>query len=917
MTMVQQRRIFYFLLAAILFFSLQGFSQDAGTVKGIVADAEGNPLIGANVYLEGTPLGSSTDTDGAFLIMNVPPGDYTIAANYVSYKDQSTPVSVSAGESVTVNFTMESDVLDLSAVVVTGTVNPKTKIESSVAISTFNEAEIRQRAPQNTAELLEAIPGFYVESSGGEGGNNLFARGIPADGSFRYVSLQEDGLPVFEDGELMFGNADLFLRVDETVNRMEAVRGGTGSIFASNAPGGIINFISKTGGSNFGGLVKLGTSDYGTFRMDMNVGGPLGDDWRFNVGGFYRYDEGIRAPGFTANQGGQIKGNITRLMDKGYVRANFKFLNENNIFYLPIPLTNADSPESITGFDANYGTMTSLNMNYLSVPTPKGSDFEKQLENGMSPRIFAVGAEFSYEFEGGWGVKNLFRYTNDQQEFNAIFSLSDPSSATGYAESQLAQADTSLGAAGYEYRDARTGEVITDPSNMNGNGLVATVGWWNVALPKTNFANDLQLSKSFGPHILTAGFYHTDWKVSSLWYWQDVLADVRGGEETGKEARALDLVLLDEAGNDVVSVTQSGLSRIGSNYENYSLDARTNAFYLNDEWTIMDALSLDGGIRFESGTVTGHVENKGEFDLGDPTTLADDRVSYGNGSFRTYRFEYDEWAFSVGGNYKFTPGMAAFGRVSQGFRTPDDQHFVFFEEGSFKVEDVFQYEAGLKFSNPNMGLFASFFGINFKNIPFSDEVVDQNGDIIRAFRFADSRTLGVEAEYTVKFGGFQAGINGTYQDPKYQNYDFISPNETETINGEEVSGVAVDLEGVPGFRYSFSDLRVRRIPKFFFSIPASYTYRILTLYGSFRYFGERFVDDANNNKLPAWGAFNAGVSLRLGNFILAVNGHNLTNTVGLTEGNPRAGQVIGEVKDIYMARPIFGRAFNGSLSYSF
>ncbi len=292
------------------------WAQGTGTVRGTVQDTQGNPLIGANVYLQGTIYGSSTDEDGTFFIKDVPAGDYTIVAEYISYKTQKKKISVSAGETVTVNFSMPTDVLNFSEVVVTGMVNPKQKIESSVAITTVNPQEIETRAPRNTADLLKAIPGFYVESSGGEGGNNLFARGIPADGSFRYVSLQEDGLPVFEDGELMFGNADLFMRVDETVDRLEAVRGGTASIFASNAPGGIVNFVSKTGGSTLKGLAKFTIGDYGLYRSDVNIGGPLSEHWRFNIGGFYRVDDGIRPPGFTANQGGQIKGNFTRLLDK-------------------------------------------------------------------------------------------------------------------------------------------------------------------------------------------------------------------------------------------------------------------------------------------------------------------------------------------------------------------------------------------------------------------------------------------------------------------------------------------------------------------------------------------------------------------------------------------------------------------------
>ena len=126
------------------------------------------------------------------------------------------------------------------------------------------------------------------------------------------------------------------------------------------ASGGIINFISKTGGSEFEGTGKLSSGDYGLFRTDLNLGGPINERLRYNIGGFYRYDEGIRSPGFPANRGGQIKANLTSLREKGYVRAYYKHLDDRNLFLLPIPLKNPDDPEEIPGFDANYGTYASL-----------------------------------------------------------------------------------------------------------------------------------------------------------------------------------------------------------------------------------------------------------------------------------------------------------------------------------------------------------------------------------------------------------------------------------------------------------------------------------------------------------------------------------------------------------------------------
>ena len=62
------------------------FGSTTGKIVGVVTDAEnGEPLIGVNMFLEGTTLGAATDLDGYFIILNVPPGNYQLRADYVGY----------------------------------------------------------------------------------------------------------------------------------------------------------------------------------------------------------------------------------------------------------------------------------------------------------------------------------------------------------------------------------------------------------------------------------------------------------------------------------------------------------------------------------------------------------------------------------------------------------------------------------------------------------------------------------------------------------------------------------------------------------------------------------------------------------------------------------------------------------------
>ncbi len=868
-------------------------------IIGTVVDEQGSPLWNANIYLAGTGLGTTSGENGRFVLKRIPPGSYLLTAEFVGYKPYQRTIRLSSRDSLSLAIELQRDILNFEAIVVTGIQSPRTKLESSIAVTTVNLQEIVTRAPQNTADLLKAIPGFYVESSGGEGGNNLFARGMPSDGSYRYVSLQEDGLPVFENSELMFANADIFLRVDESIRTLEGVRGGTGSIYASNAPGGIINFISKTGGESLAGTVRLTVGDYNLYRTDFNFGGPLGTNWRFNAGGFYRYDEGIRRPGFPANKGGQLKLNLTRLLPAGYIRFHGKLLNDSNIFYQPIPLQDKSNPRGIPGFDPNYGTLTSADANTISLVLPNGRYFEESLDEGMHPELIAFGGEAALGDDGNWSFRNSFRYTQIKQKFNAIFSLSDPFFIDTFA-------DSIAGITNWQYRYAGTGEVIDDPLNLNDNGLVAEVGWWSVTMPMSNFANNAQLSKTFANHAATIGLYYSTYSVRPFWFWQNLLVEV------ADQPRPLDLIDLDSG----VAFTKDGFTRYGSFFSNFQMDGLVNALYATDEVRLSERLRLDGGIRYETGTFKGQVENlysenrysstgelivdeQGEavafgYDLGDPTTRADDDVIFGDGTFTPFTYRYAELAFSLGAHVALDSATALYFRGSRGFRTPDDQHFVFFAPGSYKIERVLQFEGGLKYSAANFALFSSFFLSTFHNLPFSDEVVDpETGDIVRAFRFADSRTIGFELEAIFRRNNFSMDVTATLQNPVYLNYEFVGRDE------------------------DYSGNQVRRIPKMFFNMLMSYKLGRVGLHTTVNYYGRRFTDDANTGVLPAYFLMNARVSLPMGKIALALNATNLFNTIGLTEGNPRVDNTLDPRNYFFMARPVLGRAVTASFVYNF
>ena len=122
----------------------------------------------------------------------------------------------------------------LETIVVTGVPRRTTIMASSSSVSSLSLAQVEVSTPRSTAEAFRIIPGVRSESTGGEGNANIAVRGLPvASGGAKFLQLQEDGLPVMQYGDIAFGNADIFMRLDNTVQTIESIRGGSASTAAS------------------------------------------------------------------------------------------------------------------------------------------------------------------------------------------------------------------------------------------------------------------------------------------------------------------------------------------------------------------------------------------------------------------------------------------------------------------------------------------------------------------------------------------------------------------------------------------------------------------------------------------------------------------------------------------------------------
>ena len=222
----------------------------------------------------------------------------------------------------------------LEEVVVTGVARGTVKLDTSISISSMDYNQVNKFSSRGIAELYRSLPGMRSEPATGEGNGSIAVRGIPlATGGYKYVQLQEDGLPILQFGDIIVGNVPNYVRGDFSLARIEAIRGGSASTLTSDAPGGIINHISKTGEEEGGAIGLSFGLDYDELRFDFAYGGSITDDIYGQIGGYWREGEGVRGVGYDATTGGHIKASLTKELDDGYIRFHFKHLDENLATY--------------------------------------------------------------------------------------------------------------------------------------------------------------------------------------------------------------------------------------------------------------------------------------------------------------------------------------------------------------------------------------------------------------------------------------------------------------------------------------------------------------------------------------------------------------------------------------------------------
>lgn len=895
-----KRKLLLSILFSILYAYLSvhpwsAYAQSTITISGRILDGQNQALPGASVFLKGTTLGSLSAPDGAFLIKNVPPGEYMLSASFAGYKKTEQKISNSNQDVKNIQLKLFEDVLQMNEVVVTGSNTALTKFESSITITTLNTRELQERVPRSTGDLLKTVPGFSVNNTRGEIGNGLVVRGLPPGGpginSFIFVGLHEDGLPVYEipNGPVAL---DYHFRADETVGRMETVRGGSSTIFASNSGGGLINFISKTGGKEFEGLAKLTVGNQPSYRFDINFGGPLTDKLRYNIGGFYRYDLGIRNFGGPANVGGQIKANFTYDINKGYVRLYTRFLDDRNKLFTNIPYQNFNKPEEIPG----------------GQDLSTGVTYGQELNNIFrQPDPYNIGSNNSYEARDGVHVQYRNLQLDVHKELGNGFTITNKSKIIGAIITQrnlnLEQSPSKFTTSDNQmYTFVNSGDLIDDIASINGNGLQYRQNLTSSDHRYWNFINYTLLSKQVGERLnVQFGPYVSQVNQFDRTFQSNLLTDSKGN--------LINWTTVDTTGTPTAIHTQNGFVQYSTpGNQSFISNAKQSytiaALFAGADWKITDKLRAEGGIRYEYTNAIGSTERPTTVNLDkSAVTRYDNNFATGSGRFRTWDYDYQTYNFSLGFNYLFSDRIAAYVRGSRGNRTPTPHnHFNLVEKGTPEGNGVtlksppdrmYHVEGALKVNLDRFHLIPTVF---YSTIKIRQNIVNsilQPGNYLdNVVDFINTSTVGLELE-----AGYQLTddvtlrFNGTVQDARYGDMKIpmraLVPAEAPPV-GVPTTIYEIDVTGN----------KMQQTPDFIADLGASYRiFKNFSLYANYRYTDGYYLNRRNSVKVDGWGELAGGISFEKNNLLLTIRGNNLLNTVALQNGTGTSFENIASINE--------------------
>ena len=237
-------KLCFLFITIITFTAVSVYGQSSGNLQGKITDANsGDPLPGANVFLEGTAIGTATDLEGEYKLKNLPAKELEITISYIGYEKKKVKVTILPNKTTVLDVSLKwNSVTAFEDIVVTGQLEGQAQainqqISSDQIVNIVSEQKIKELPDANAAESVGRLPGVAIQRDGGEA-SKLMIRGL--DPKFTNVTVNGIQVPA-TDGENR--SVDLSIISQSTLTGIELYKALTPDQDA-DAIAGVVNLVT-------------------------------------------------------------------------------------------------------------------------------------------------------------------------------------------------------------------------------------------------------------------------------------------------------------------------------------------------------------------------------------------------------------------------------------------------------------------------------------------------------------------------------------------------------------------------------------------------------------------------------------------------------------------------------------------------
>ncbi|CAG5067533.1 Metal-pseudopaline receptor CntO [Dyadobacter sp. CECT 9623] len=284
---------YLFILITILFNGLKTNAQsELGALSGRIVNADNEPVIGASVAFQNTPVGTITGADGQFSLERITPGSYVLTVSNVGYIAYSQSLKIVKGKNPFLNLQLSESRQVLTEVVVSAArsayqvsgSSSSTRLdvpllETPQSVQVVSSAVLRDRQAFTLNEIAGTFTGMKANNGNGSFQIRGFTAYSPTDASFLLFNGIRGNLYLWSQQPLLYN-----------IESVELLRGPSGALFSEGSPGGVVNFITKKPLSERRATVDLSLGSWGFGRGSVDFTGPVSRDKKLLYRAIVGYD---------------------------------------------------------------------------------------------------------------------------------------------------------------------------------------------------------------------------------------------------------------------------------------------------------------------------------------------------------------------------------------------------------------------------------------------------------------------------------------------------------------------------------------------------------------------------------------------------------------------------------------------------